>query len=192
MTRARHCAKSWVKVGPEGSLLPPCSGSVLDGSALFTTWSCWVQESRPPLACALCQPMHPSTSRWELGLGSGQRQGRPSVQAPSLTTPRPPSRATHQDGCDHQRLVGQCLRQVDVQGGGIHGQGAVRVPHPNLGGREGTVSSGPAQGHGSLWACPHPHPSRALASPWVCSPHGGPAGTFLGCAGCSWFSALCC
>lgn len=42
------------------------------------------------------------------------------------------------------------------------------------------------------WKPQRPNPSRALASPWACSPHGGPGGTSPGCAVCSWSSALCC
>lgn len=57
-----------------------------------------------------------------------------------------PLRNTHQDSCDHQRLIGQCLRQVDVQGGGVHGQGSVRVPHPNLERRDVWYSTGSCRG----------------------------------------------
>ena len=67
--------------------------------------------------------MPPASS---LGPGQGTTQQRPLHPRPT------PTRATHQDGRNHQRLVGQRLRQVDVQGGGVHGQRPVRVPHPDL------------------------------------------------------------
>ena len=49
--------------------------------------------------------MPPASS---LGPGQGTTQQRPLHPRPT------PTRATHQDGRNHQRLVGQRLRQVDV------------------------------------------------------------------------------
>ena len=112
----------------------------------------WVTS---PLVCVPCQPRHPSSS---LGLAWGTAQER------HLHLPPVPTRATHQDGRNHQRLIGQCLRQVDVQGGGVHRQGPVGVPHPDLRQR----------GHGQHRPClrrPQPSgPRPALPRP---QPHPG-------------------
>lgn len=162
------------------SLCAPSSSGNEAADTLATIRSCWVCGSHSLLVCALRELRHPPHRDWT---GALLRKG------PSTHCPAPPS-ATHQNGRDHQRLVGQRVRQVDVQGGGIHGQGPVRVPYPDLGQRRGHQ-------HEPGLKTPRPaRPAPTVSGLWMfpqaCSPRGGPAGTSPGCAGCSWSSALCC
>ena len=58
-----------------------------------------------------------------------------TVATETLPTRPPPGntrRGPYQYGGDDERLVGQGLRHVDVQAGGVHGQGVVGEPHADL------------------------------------------------------------
>lgn len=59
-----------------------------------------------------------------------------ATASPIAARPAPGVTAAHQYCGDDERLVGQRLRDVNVQTGGIHCQGVIGVPDPDL--REST------------------------------------------------------
>lgn len=62
---------------------------------------------------------------------SGLRQARSQHSRRRSQHPGLPE-GPHQYRGDDECLVGQCLRDVDVKAGGIHGQGVIGVPDPDL------------------------------------------------------------